>query len=1087
MLRKFSRISARNFTRSIGLLCNHNRTMIPSTLCVTQMSNEEMKFVEDFGVKEVLSMNYVLGSVLLADSALVGPFSKINPVLKEHFLIPAINEIKQIDEEGAEQKAPSAKKRGPLFSKSSRALMSQERKDQLIGQEIMPTYSLQPKFYVDNLRKTFFNKAIDNLKEMIEDREMVYASSCQVDFATKLMSDRSTNLAFLESKSAVVIEEVAEADDEVIDQFLGKEKKKETPETAEVTPQEGEQASGDASKIPETSERNKNFKSRLEELGWRLVAYSPTKDALTLVNELSEPVYQKFCANLIEFEEIINGFAKTNSIFSPIYIDHANLVNDRATALEAWNTILGCLMGKSVLEFREINVMLMIQCIAVQSEFALKIFKQFNFTYRNKMDSLIQEENLTKASKSVREDIMSRVEKIIRANQVEDHSNNNNKKELESKVKEVLAVVKPEVANHLKEELDRFMNSNSHDSEGQILRTYLEFVIKLPLGKFTPDSTDIKKAEDILESSHYGMEEVKKRFYELLSVRILKGEFVSNKIICLLGPPGVGKTSIVRDVARSLGREYVRISLGGENDPSSLRGHRKGYVSAYAGKIAQALKTAKSMNPVILLDEIDKLGTHNHRGNPQETLLEILDPSQNQSFVDQYLEFPIDLSKVIFVCSANVLNNKTMIPPLLDRMEVIDIAGYTTLEKVTIFQKHIKNKKVTETGLSNYKINVDIPDQLVERIITEYARDPGVRSLERLSSLILEKVCYELDKTTDISKYKIEDVPAKKEKEENEEKPASEAKSDDSATANSTSADSTVVETPEASTQPTPESSEASTSSPVSENAQVKIPEENSSKPKPDDNYKRLFDISEEDGRLKVRIPEENLVKLIGVKLYSRDIEKMEPEELIGFSQGMAYNGYGGSVLPIEVTRVPSKNPGLKIITEDTKDEKEKDHDKSNEDSSSLAMTGSLGKVIKESVEIAFTFAKQYLRSRYNNTSLEKDQIHVHWPEAGVKKDGPSAGAAITTAFITLALKRPYDQRFAMTGEISLNGYVMKIGGVKEKTLGAKREGITKLIFPYDNKNDVEELSDELKEGMEFFFAKKYDDVAALIFPETNN
>lgn len=1048
------------------------------------MSNEEIKFIDDFGIKEVLSMNYVFGSVLLGDSSLVGPFSKISPILKEQFLIPAINEIKQIDEEGVEQKPPFTKKKNSLFTKSSRALMSQEKKDQVIGQEILPTYSLQPSTYVDNLRKTLFNKAIENLKEMIEDKELVYASSCQLDFATKLISERSTNLAFLESKSAVMIEEVAEPDDEVINQFLGKEQNIEKPEaseTPEVIIQEGEQASSESIKVPEVSDRNKNFKSKLEELGWKLVAYTPTKDALTLVNELSESVYQKFCSNIFEFEELINDFAKTNYIFSPIYIDHASMINDRSAAVEAWNMILACLLGKSVLGSREINVMLMIQSIAVQSEFALKVFKQFNFIYRNKMDSLMQEDNFTKASTSDKEDIVSRVEKVFRSNQPEDHSNNN-KKELELKIRQIITAVKPEIANHLKEELDRFLSSNSHDSEGQILRTYLEFVTKLPLGKFTSDSTDISKAEEILESSHYGMEDVKKRFYELLSVRILKGEFVSNKIICLLGPPGVGKTSIVRDVAKSLGREYVRISLGGENDPSSLKGHRKGYVSAYAGKIAQALKTAKSMNPVILLDEIDKLGHQNHKGNPQETLLEILDPSQNQSFIDQYLEFPLDLSKVIFVCSANVLNYKTMIPPLLDRMEVIDIAGYTTLEKIKIFQRHVKNKKITETGLSNYNINIDIPDQLVERIITEYARDPGVRTLERLSSLILEKVCYELDKTTDISKFKIEDASAKKAAEE---KVASEAKPEDSTEVESPSVDSTAAETSESPAQTITENTDSSNSSQVEASVQAEAPEQEAPKLKSDENYKRLFDISEEEGRLKVRIPEENLVKLIGVKRYARDIEKMEPEELIGFSHGMAYNGYGGSVLPIEVTRVPSKNPGLKIITEDPKEEKESE--KANEDSSSLAMTGSLGKVIKESVEIAFTFAKQYLRTRYNNTSLERDQIHVHWPEAGIKKDGPSAGAAITTAFITLALKRPFDQRFAMTGEISLNGYVMRIGGVKEKTLGAKREGITKLIFPYDNKNDVEELSDELKEGVEFFFAKKYDDVAALIFPETNN
>lgn len=304
--------------------------------------------------------------------------------------------------------------------------------------------------------------------------------------------------------------------------------------------------------------------------------------------------------------------------------------------------------------------------------------------------------------------------------------------------------LKEKLHNIIQEEFERFKNLNEFDSDYQNTKNYLDLICKLPFNILTHDETKISKAKKILEDSHYGMEDVKKRILEFLAIGKLKENFVSNKAICLVGPPGVGKTSIAVSIAECLGRKYQRISLGGEDDVSVLKGHRRTYLGSYPGKILNALKLAESENPVILLDEIDKIGKSHYKGNVQDVLLEVLDPMQNKEFYDHYLDAPIDLSKVLFICTANILDSSTISSALYDRLEVIELSGYTKQEKIAIFNSYLLGKLLTKVGLDQYNVKVEFPDESINFLIENYARESGVRSLEKKTQLILEKLVLKL-------------------------------------------------------------------------------------------------------------------------------------------------------------------------------------------------------------------------------------------------------------------------------------------------------------------------------------------------------
>ncbi|ACM14684.1 endopeptidase La (ATP-dependent protease La 1) [Bacillus cereus Q1] len=493
-------------------------------------------------------------------------------------------------------------------------------------------------------------------------------------------------------------------------------------------------------------------------------------------------------------------------------------------------------------------------------------------------------------------------------------------------------------------ELDRYEKLPASSAESGVIRNYIDWLLALPWTEATEDMIDLAHSEEILNKDHYGLEKVKERVLEYLAVQKLTNS-LKGPILCLVGPPGVGKTSLARSIATSLNRNFVRVSLGGVRDESEIRGHRRTYVGAMPGRIIQGMKKAKSVNPVFLLDEIDKM-SNDFRGDPSAALLEVLDPEQNHNFSDHYIEEPYDLSKVMFVATANTLSS---IPgPLLDRMEIISIAGYTELEKVHIAREHLLPKQLKEHGLR--KGNLQVRDEALLEIIRYYTREAGVRTLERQ----IAKVCRKAAK---------------------------------------------IIVTAE---------------------------------------------------RKRIVVTEKNVVDLLGKHIFRYG--QAEKTDQVGMATGLAYTTAGGDTLAIEVSVAPGKGK--------------------------LILTGKLGDVMKESAQAAFS----YIRSRAEELQIdpdfhEKNDIHIHVPEGAVPKDGPSAGITMATALISALTGIPVSKEVGMTGEITLRGRVLPIGGLKEKTLSAHRAGLTKIILPAENEKDLDDIPESVKENLTFVLASHLDEV----------
>ncbi|KAA0761649.1 endopeptidase La [Bacillus sp. SH5-2] len=493
-------------------------------------------------------------------------------------------------------------------------------------------------------------------------------------------------------------------------------------------------------------------------------------------------------------------------------------------------------------------------------------------------------------------------------------------------------------------ELDRYEKLPASSAESGVIRNYIDWLLALPWTEATEDMIDLTHSEEILNKDHYGLEKVKERVLEYLAVQKLTNS-LKGPILCLVGPPGVGKTSLARSIATSLNRNFVRVSLGGIRDESEIRGHRRTYVGAMPGRIIQGMKKAKTVNPVFLLDEIDKM-SNDFRGDPSAALLEVLDPEQNHNFSDHYIEEPYDLSKVMFVATANTLSS---IPgPLLDRMEIISIAGYTELEKVHIAREHLLPKQLKEHGLR--KGNLQVRDEALLEIIRYYTREAGVRTLERQ----IAKVCRKAAK---------------------------------------------IIVTAE---------------------------------------------------RKRIVVTEKNIVDLLGKHIFRYG--QAEKTDQVGMATGLAYTAAGGDTLAIEVSVAPGKGK--------------------------LILTGKLGDVMKESAQAAFS----YIRSRAEELQIdpnfhEKNDIHIHVPEGAVPKDGPSAGITMATALISALTGIPVSKEVGMTGEITLRGRVLPIGGLKEKTLSAHRAGLTKIILPAENEKDLDDIPESVKENLTFVLASHLDEV----------
>ena len=507
-----------------------------------------------------------------------------------------------------------------------------------------------------------------------------------------------------------------------------------------------------------------------------------------------------------------------------------------------------------------------------------------------------------------------------------------------------------EVKERIEKEIERFKNAGNNSAESSVIRGYIETLLELPWDKESRDNMDLSNAREILEEDHYGLEKVKERVLEFLAVRALtkKGD---SPIICLVGPPGTGKTSIARSIARALNKKYVRICLGGVRDEAEIRGHRRTYIGAMPGRIVNGMKQAGVKNPLMLLDEIDKVSS-DYKGDTSSALLEVLDSEQNNKFRDHYVELPIDLSEVLFLATANDV--QTIPRPLLDRMELIEVSSYTENEKLHIAKEHLLEKQIEKNGLADYDFSIS--DKAMKKLISSYTREAGVRNLERKIGEICRKAAREFL----------------------------------------------------------------------------------------------------EDGKESIRVTETGLKSYLGKERYT--VNRLNEEDDIGIVRGLAWTSVGGDTLEIEVNIMPGKGE--------------------------LLLTGQLGDVMKESAMAGISYIRSVSREYgIEDNFFKENDIHIHIPEGAVPKDGPSAGITMATAMTSAITKLPVRADIAMTGEITLRGRVLPIGGLKEKLLAAKNAGIRLVLVPEKNRPDVAEISAEIKRGLEIRFVSQMDQVlkAALV------
>ncbi|MBR2029830.1 MAG: endopeptidase La, partial [Clostridia bacterium] len=552
-----------------------------------------------------------------------------------------------------------------------------------------------------------------------------------------------------------------------------------------------------------------------------------------------------------------------------------------------------------------------------------------------KIDKIIAQKVKTQIDKSQKEYYLREQMRAISEELGEGEDERNM---FEQKIKD--AHMPPEVQKKAEAELRRLLKMGSSTPDANVSRTYIDWLCDIKWDTFTTDNKDMKKAREILDEDHFGMEKIKQRVLEYLAVMNLTQK---NKapILCFVGPPGVGKTSIVKSIARALDRKYVRMSLGGLRDEAELRGHRRTYVGAIPGKIIYLLKQAGCMNPVFLFDEIDKMAS-DYKGDPTSAMLEVLDPEQNNSFVDHYMEVPVDLSNVLFVATANDMDS---IPtPLLDRMEIIELSGYTDIEKLNIAKRFLLPKQKEMHGLENKALSIS--DDGIDEIINHYTRESGVRNLEREIATVCRKSALEML----------------------------------------------------------------------------------------------------EEGKKEISVEKDNVEKYLGAIKYRDDT--LDKKDEVGSVTGLAWTPVGGTILTIDVTLFKGKGE--------------------------ILLTGQLGDVMKESARTAISLVRT-LAPKYGIKAdvFDKTDIHVHVPEGAVPKDGPSAGVTMATAILSAFANIPVSKQVAMTGEITLRGKVLAIGGLKEKTLAAYRMGIKKVIIPKQNQKDIEEIPAEVREKLEIVLAEE--------------
>ncbi|KAL5051578.1 Lon protease-like protein, mitochondrial [Aspergillus fruticulosus] len=557
------------------------------------------------------------------------------------------------------------------------------------------------------------------------------------------------------------------------------------------------------------------------------------------------------------------------------------------------------------------------------------------------------------------------------------------------------------------EELNKLAHLEPAASEFNVTRNYLDWLTQIPWGQKSVENFGISHATNVLNEDHYGLKDVKDRILEFIAVGKLRGT-VEGKILCLVGPPGVGKTSIGKSIARALNRQYYRFSVGGLTDVAEIKGHRRTYVGALPGRIIQALKKCQTENPLILIDEVDKIG-RGHQGDPSSALLELLDPEQNSSFLDHYMDVPVDLSKVLFVCTANVTD--TIPRPLLDRMELIELSGYVADEKMAIAQKYLAPAARELTGLKN--VDVTLTEEAIEELIKSYCRESGVRNLKKQIEKVYRKAAFKI--VSDLG----EDVLAE----------------DKALTAEGKAAQ----EESKKETEPIETSSESEKSTTETPRVALKVPDS-----------------------VQLSIGKDSLTDYVGPPIYTTDrLYDIFPP---GVTMGLAWTSMGGAALYVESilenALTSESRPGLDI-------------------------TGNLQNVMKESTQIAYSFVKSVMAKQFpENRFFEKAKLHMHCPEGAVPKDGPSAGITMATSLLSLALNHPLDPTIAMTGELTVTGKVLRIGGLREKTVAARRAGAKTIIFPADNMSDWLELPENIKSGIQGHAVGWYSEVFNILFAD---
>jgi len=577
-------------------------------------------------------------------------------------------------------------------------------------------------------------------------------------------------------------------------------------------------------------------------------------------------------------------------------------------------------------------------------------------------------------------------------------------KDLETKLKG--KNLPDDVHQKCEKELKRLARMQPISPESAVLRTYLEWIVDLPWIESTQEIRDIEYARKILDEDHYDLKKVKERVLDFIAVRLLNRDQAKGPILCFVGPPGTGKTSLGKSVARALGRNFVRISLGGVRDEAEIRGHRKTYVGALPGKILQSMRKAGSRNPVFLLDEVDKMSS-DFRGDPASALLEVLDPEQNSTFMDHYLEVQYDLSHVMFITTANSVHN---IPyPLRDRMEIIHIPGYSEFEKLKIAQAFLIPKQIEENGLAWAKISFQ--EAAILKIIQNYTMESGVRNLERQIATVLRKIARQAVKKG---------------------LPVAEAQEADSQPKESAETESKKAESPAAESH----AEETQTDGGQAQNEPAKTTK-----------------------RFSITVTPKRISGYLGNESYQ---EKMlDPTEKPGLVYGLAWTELGGRLLPVEVALLEGKGE--------------------------LILTGSLGEVMKESAQTALSFLRAHADELKIPPDFSKDRdIHIHVPEGSIPKDGPSAGITISAALLSALRGKAVQKGYAMTGEITLTGRLLPIGGIKEKVLAAHRNRMTDVLMPEMNRKDIEELPREVRTTMNFHMAETILDALLILFPQSS-